>query len=191
MSNTDNTTKEWRGEGSSERRDSAGAIRHVAIKLTEGGQWQVIGHILPDGRLETRDATVLSGIGFAARPAAGANAEAIMVFPGGAGNPVLIASRDEDARRAVAELAQNSTIMFNRLTIILIKPDGTVEIRNAGGTAHELAFKSELNSLRSFVANQFSGAGHVHGVSGAATNSTVPVGIPPIAFPGTTVLKAQ
>ena len=79
--------------------------------------------------------------------------------------------------------------------MLLIDRTGKIHARLPNGTTHELAFASEVNNLRAFVMQQFSGAGHVHGVSGAATNSTAPVITPVVApataYPGTAVLRGQ
>jgi hypothetical protein len=73
--------------------------------------------------------------------------------------------------------------------------DAEVLVHDGSGGAGELAKASELNDLRAFVMQQFSGAGHVHGVSGASTNATTPVVTPvepPTAsYPGTSVLKGK
>ncbi len=136
MSATDNTIEEWRREGAPERRRTDGMIRRMPIGITGGVRWRVTGHLLLDSRTrEAYDAEVFGGVGFYARPKSGSNAEAIVVFPGDdAQNPIIIATRDEDARKAIAKLAEDdSTAVFNSQTIILIKKDGTVEIRSASG----------------------------------------------------------
>lgn len=185
-SDTNNTTEEWRDQISSERRAIAGMIRVMPIKLTVGGTWRVEGHLLVDNiTRETRDAAIFMGIGFASRSKGGANADAVVVFPGGSSNPVIIATRDEDARRAVANLEQDSTTMFNRSTIILIKPDGTVEIRASSGVASPLATKADIDALKLWAST------HTHsGVSTGPGASGPPVVAPPVAL-GTGVLRAQ
>lgn len=189
---TDDTTREWREQISTDRRTWTGMIRRMAITLTNGAFWQVVGHLLIDGKTkETREAEVFSGIGFYARPKARANAEALVVFPGGAANPVVVGTRDEDVRKKVANIDQDEAAAYNTVAVLHITKGAQIHARTPGGTAVELAKVSELNDLRAFVAAQFSGAGHAHGVSGAATNSTVPVGIPPTAYAGTDVLKGQ
>lgn len=194
-SNTDNTTREWRDSTSTESRDLYGSIRRMAITLTEGSFWRAVGHLLVDKTRETRDAEVFGTLGFYSRPAAGANAEAMLVSPGGSGNHVMIGTRDEDLRKRSPQLAQDSAIMRNRGAIVIVKPDNTIEARTPSGTAHGLATTDELNNLRAFVMQQFEGAGHGHGVSGAATNSTLPivapVTAPTTAYDGTEVLKGQ
>jgi phage gp45-like len=200
-SSTDNTIKEWREATSAKARHGVGLIRRMAIRLTAGVFWRAAGHLLPDGQTrETQDAEVFGGIGFYARPKQGANAEAIVLFVGDdAQNPIIVATRDEAVRKAVADLQQDSTAVFNTTTIILIKPDGTVEIRASGGAATKLPTLADYEALRVFVNNQFSSTGgHTHAVAGAATTTTTSVaapGAPPavsVAAPtGTQVLKAQ
>lgn len=191
MSRTDNETEDWRREVSSSVRTGAAMIRRMAVTLTSGAFWRVVGHKLIDGKPETRDAEVFSGIGFYSRPKAGHQVDALVVFPGGAANPIIIATRDEDARKAVAAgIAQDETIAFNSSTIVLVKANGTVEIRTAGGTATKLPTLADHNNLR----DAFNA--HVH-LSAAPSNPTgIPVAGPtpliPVVTPsGTTVLKAQ
>lgn len=171
MSTTDATSREARAELSTDRRNTLGLVRRMAVKLTSGAFWQTLGHLLLDNTQEVRGAEVFSGIGFYARPKADHRAEAIVVFPGGAANPIIVATRDEDARKAVAQLGADETAMFNSQTIIVVK-GSTVEIRTAGGTAHSLVTLAEFND-------------HIHVASGSNTTP------PSVAASGTTVLKAQ
>jgi len=200
MSATDNTIRQWREETSAPRRASLGAIRRMAVTLTSGVFWQVLGHLLLDGvTKETLDAEVFSGVGFYSRPKAGHQVDALVVFPGGSSNPVIIATRDEDARKAIAKLADDETAAFNSSTIIVIKKDRTVEIRQAGGTAVALATKADVQAVVDIVNH------HVHlylpGPGASTPTSTIQVmstAVPPApvaaAAPspvGTEVLKAQ
>ena len=137
----------------------------MAVTLTSKVFWQLTGHRLPDGTKETRNAEVFSGIGFYARPNANHRAEAVVIMPSGASQPIVVASRDEDARKAIANIAADETAMFNSATIILIKADGTVEIRTAAGTALNLATKQDLDILRGAIAS----AAIALGAGGAAT----------------------
>jgi hypothetical protein len=79
----------------------------------------------------------------------------------------------------------------NRTIIV----DQKVLVHDGAGGAKKLAFADELNDLRAFTMQQFSGAGHGHGVSGAATNSTLPivtpVDAPTTAYPGSQVLEGK
>ncbi len=189
MSAIDNTTREWRAETSAERRGELGKIRRMVVALSSGVFWQTVGHLLFDNVThETRDAEVFSGVGFYSRPKAGHNTEAVVVFAGGSSNPIIIATRDEDARKAIANLAEDESAVFNSSTIIIVKANGTVEIRSATGTALSLATKADLDALAGKV------SGHVHQVvcpsGGGTVVSAAATGSTPAAL-GTTVLKAQ
>lgn len=192
---TDDTTRDIRARTSPEAYAAAGMIRRMAIKLTEGSFWRAVGALLLDRTQEARDAEVFGTLGFYSRPAAGANAEAILVNPTGGSSPVIVGTRDEDMRKLSPQLGQDSAMMRNRGAIVIIKPDNTIEARTPGGVAHGLATIAELNNLRAFVMQQFSPPGHTHGVSGAVTNSVVPVVVPVLAptaaYPGTDVLKGE
>lgn len=191
----DETIQDRRHRTSTETRDTRGMIRWVAIKLTSDPEWQVVGHRLFDGRTkETSHPFNFSGIGFYARPKAGRNVEGIMAHIGGAQNPVLIATRDEDTRNQVAKIAEDETIMFNTVVMATCKSSGECWICPPGGTPRKLAFADELNDLRAFVLQQFTPPGHTHTVSGSVTTAVVPVLAPVLApavpYPGTVTLKA-
>lgn len=195
MSRSDDTIEETRAQGSVDRRHMLGMLRRMTLRVTSTGFWQVAGALLSDGvTREARLAEVFSGIGFYSRPKPGANAESVVGFVGGAENPCIIATREEDTRKRVAAIDQDETATFNTKAILHITKAGKVLAYLAGHVADAvgLAKASELNDLRAFVAAQFTDAGHVHGVSGASTNSTAPVGVPPSTdYPGTSVLNGQ
>lgn len=167
---------EWADINAPDRRSLVGAIRRMAIKLTSKALWQLVGHTLPDGRTETRNADVFSGIGFYARPAADDRPEAIVLFPGAsAGAPVVVATRNEDARKAIeavlnagAGLAEGEAVVYGAGALIHIKADGTVEIRTPGGAAVPLATKADIDAVATFLKKQFDTAlGHTHASVGA------------------------
>lgn len=203
MSSTDNTTADWREEVGTVRRAVAGMIRRMGVKLTEGTLWQAVGHLLGDNRTkETRDAEVFGTLGFYSRPKPGANAEVVVVFPGGSSNPVIIGTRDEELRATVANLNQGETAMCNRATIILCKPDGTVEIRLPTGTAMELATKQDLAILRDAISSAViavggGGANAINVAADLAATTAYAALNPPRTPPtppwpmGTFILKAQ
>jgi phage gp45-like len=187
MSYTDSTTRQWRAETSPDARDARGLVRRMVVNLTTGVFWRTVGHLLLDGTPELHNAEVFSGVGFYARPKSGHNAEAIVVFPGGGSNPIIIATRDEDARKAMAKLDADETAVFNSRTVIVIKKGGTEEIRAAGGTAEALATKADVAALRATYNN------HTHLYSpgtGAAIATPKPVAQAD-APSGTSILKAQ
>lgn len=198
MSNTDSTTEGVRSEGAVQARNVRSVVRRMAVRVTSGPFWQGVGALLLDGiTKEVREAEVFSGVGFYARPPAGANAEGVLVYEDGAENPYMVGTRDESTRRKVfpknAPLGQDETAAFNSSAVLHIKA-GKVLAYLVGHIADAvgLAKTSELNNLRAFVAAQFSGPGHTHAVTGGATTTTVPVGsVPAVDYVGTTVLKGQ
>lgn len=185
MSRTDDTTRDTRDATSPEARGARGQVRRMKISLTGTTFWQVLGHLLLDGTREIREAEPFTGVGFFSRPAAGANAECAMVFHGGSPNPIIVATRDEDLRKAVAKLDADQTAIFNRSTIVLCHSNGTVEIRSPSGTAHQLALKSDVDNLASFISTM-----HMPVVGGGGGTAGPPTGSVPTAA-GTTVLKGQ
>jgi hypothetical protein len=202
MSTTDGSTKEWRDLLAPLQRGLLGMVRRMAVKLSSGVAWQVAGHLLMNS--SSREAVlseVFSGVGFYGRPKAGHRAEAIVLFAGGeAANPVIVATRDEDSRAAVAgKVDEDETAVFNSQAILHVTKAGKVMAYLAGHIADAvgLAKASELNNLRAFVLQQFpaAGVGHVHATPSGPTTSTtavvVPVGSPSSAYPGTDVLKGQ
>lgn len=192
MSRTDDTIAETRQQGSSDRRHLLGMLRRMVIKVTDGAFWQTLGLLLLDGVTpETVQAEVWPGIGFYARPSPSVNAEAIVGFVGGAQNPAILATRDEDTRKRVAKIDQNETMMFNTGAVVLVDKNNHVHIRLANGTTKRLAFNDDLNDLRSFVSDQFTAPGHTHAVAGAATTAVTPTTTPPTAYSGTDVIRGQ
>lgn len=183
------TIEELRYEGSSDRRQMLSTIRRMAVKLTEGAFWRIAGHILLDRKVEAKDAEVFGGIGFHSRPPVGANAEALVAFPGGASNACIVGLRDEDTRKKVANLDHDETMTFNSLTVVHHDNEGFVEIRTPNGAAFALPTLADYNRLR----NAFNSHVHTSAAAGSPTSGatsitdTIPVPSPT----GTTVLKAQ
>src|SRR5690242_18110517 len=115
-----------------------GAIRKLVIALTDKAIWQVVGVLMPDGP-EVFRAEVFGGIGHAARPPSGVQAEAIAAMVADANVPVIVAVRDEQTRAAsVADLAADETATYNTLARLHVKADGKIEARTHGGTAKQL-----------------------------------------------------
>lgn len=198
MSSSDGTIEEARAKNTVDRRTFLNTLRRLRVSLTSETFWQGVGVLLIDRvTKQAVRAEVFSGIGFYARPHGAANTEMIVGYEGGAENPYVLATRDEDTRKRVAKIDKDETMAFNTLAVMHIVKAGQVLAYLAGHLADAvgLAKASELNNLRAFVMQQFSAPGHTHGVSGAVTNSVVPVVAPvaaPVsAYPGTTVLKGQ
>ncbi|HEX6022561.1 MAG TPA: hypothetical protein VFZ00_11240 [Solirubrobacter sp.] len=179
-SHSSNTAKDWRDFTSTQARELAGKVRRMAVSMTNilagagtttASFWQLVGHLLLDNTTrETADAEVFSGVGFYARPPAGANAEAIVAFPGGPSNPVVVASRDEATRKAVAGAAlQDETFVFNSKVAIRCTASGLVQIYLLGGpTPVQLALKSDVDAVISaYNAHKHTGVSTGVGISGA------------------------
>jgi len=196
MSSTDETIDERRGRTSPRQREIAGVLRRMELRVTDGAMWQVIGHLLLDSKTkESLEVEPFINVGFYARPPVGTNAEAIVGFIAGYQSPVILGTRDEDTRKQVAQIAQDEAIAYNTKAVLHIDKDGNIHARLANGTTRKLAFADEVNNLRAFTMQQFSGVGHGHPAPGGATTGTVPivtpVSAPATAYLGTSVLKGQ
>ncbi len=172
-----------------------GAVRRMAVTLTSSVLWQLTGFDLGDGNAETINAETFSGVGFYARPPTSGKPEAIAVMVGGAKAPVIVAVRDEATRSQVAAgIEGDEAMMFGSQAIVYVKNNGTVEIRTPGGSAFELALKSDVAStvstLNALITAYFI---HVHGgVTTGGGVSAVPTVVTAATAPaptGTSVLK--
>lgn len=185
MTSTRSGPRELAEAVGSAARDLAGKVRRMIVTRTRSALWQVTGHTLLDGSTETRDAeNFAGGAGFYSRPSDDEDTEAIITFPGGAGNPVIIATRQEAVRRVIAaDLNADETQIHNSAVLIRIKANGTVEIRTKAGTAYALAKLSEIQAMRT----AYNSHTHLDPVSGSTGTPSAPMAAPV----GTTVLKAQ
>lgn len=164
----------------------------MAIDLTEGVLWRVLGFLLEGGRREQARVEVFPGIGFYARPPASGKPEAIVLNVGGAEHPVVVATRDEKTRAAaVADVAADESAQFNTAARVHVKADGTIEARTHGGVAIALPTMADIAALKAWADL------HRHGdpVSGLTTTPVLSVG-PPVPDPapsatGTTKFKAE
>lgn len=145
---------DFAGETSPEARGLYGMLRRVLVTLTAKTRWQVRGHRrMLDNRPETADVETFPGVGFYARPAAGARTEAVLASigaaEGGAACAVVIATRAEGTRRdAVGDGDADRTSMFNTQVIVDARPDATIEAKSIGGTAAPLATHADLEALK-------------------------------------------
>lgn len=138
-------------------RDLRGRLRRMAIKVTSRVLWQLVGHRTEDGQ-ETVDVEVFPGVGFYARPKATDRAEAVVVHIGGATHPAIVATRNEDVRKAIAALGEDETAMFNsQATVHVI--GGEIHIRTKDGTAVQIPRFADVQSMR----NALSAHTHPHG----------------------------
>lgn len=143
------TTEQLRQANDPMWRKVTGAIRRMVVDVTTKAAWRVLGYQLPDGSREQAAAEVFPGVGFYSRPPTDVEAEVIVLNVGGAEHRVIIATRDEATRKAVAgALKANETALFNSAAIVYLKDDGTIEARSAAGTAVPLATLADLQALR-------------------------------------------
>lgn len=184
-SRSSNTSKDWRDLTSSEALRLAGSIRRMAVKITNvfkdgvttsASFWQLLGHLLLDNTTqETADAEVFSGVGFYARPPAGANAEAIVAFPGGPSNPVVVASRDEATRKKVAgACGQDEAFMFTSKVAIHMTASGEIQAYIVGGPVPiRVALVSDVDALWA----KYNTHKHLGVTAGAALSGTPQLGV--------------
>jgi hypothetical protein len=145
--------------------EAMNAIRKVVISTSAGSDWGILGYEFenPDDGSTTCEGEgddpipVFQGIGITARPV-GTSAEGVMLHVGNqADHPILVAVRDEDARRAYVdafgEVAAGELDIFNGLGTIrfLMKADGTAVVNAPGGTPVALAKLAELSLLQSTI----------------------------------------
>lgn len=167
---------------------AAGRLRRMIVDRSLDIVWKLLGY---DEVSEVREADLYQQIGFHSRPAAGAEAEAIVANIGGAGAPVIIATRNEAVRAQIADLDEDETAIFTSQSIVLIRADGAVEIRSAGGTALALIPLPVLEALRDVLVAWTPAPG-----DGGAALKTLLNGLigttPPYSWPtGTTVIKGE
>lgn len=185
------TSEDLAKETSTLHRFVKGMIRRMAVKLTSGSKWQLLGYRGGTGGEETVDVEPFTGIGFYSRPPSSGRPEAIMAGVGGSKTPVIVAMRDEQTRKAIAQLAEGETAIYNDKAIIVLKADGTVEIRLAGGVAIPLATKQDLVDLRARLLSWTPVTGDGGAALKAILTSWLGAG-PTYTWPaGTTVLKGQ
>jgi phage gp45-like len=128
-----------------------GMIRRMAVSVTSKPLWQAVGYRIA-ANVETLVAEVFAGIGFYSRPPRNGKPEAIAVFVGGnTKSPAFVAMRDEKTRAAVADIAEDETAIFNSRAVVVVKADGTVEIRLASGVAVALATLADVQALWNFI----------------------------------------
>lgn len=103
-----------------------GMIRRLVVgKADAKGFWQLFGYEDAEGNVETFPSVeAFQHVGFKSRPKKGA--EVILVQIGGeSGNPITIASRD---RSIEFDLAEDETAVFNGVSRVHLKADGTIEL---------------------------------------------------------------
>lgn len=170
-----------------------GMIRRLAVKLTDGVLWQLVGQRGGQGGDEVVHLEVFPGIGIYARPPASGAPEAIAAAIAGAPKArVVIATRDEATRQAVVaalpdgEIGEGETIVYTPSVVIHLRANNTVEIRTLAGTAKRLLTEDDAQALKGAIEN----AGTTGGDGGAAFKVALLENLEDWPA-GTTVLKAE
>ena len=177
-----------------------GMIRRVTVTLTTGSLWQTLGYrggANAKGGDETANYEPFTGIGFYSIPPASGAPEAIVAAYGSTRTAALVAMRDEATRQTGAgDLVAGDVCVYNDLARIIVKGNGTVEIRLHGGVAIPLATMADVAAIGTAIA----GATIVPNDGGASLKATILAGLSSslhgaagsTTWPvGTTVLKAQ
>ena len=168
-----------------------GAIRRVAVELSDTGAWRVQGYEKLSERFRAEN---YQGVGFASRPASGAKVDAVSVNIGNAEHAALVATRDESLRQ-LADLDEDETATLNTQTIVK-HTGGFVEIRSHGGVAQFAALKADIDATNAklneliamFVAHFHSGGTGGGGFTGVPTDVSIDPAEP---ADGTTVAKFE
>lgn len=146
--------------------------RRMRIAASRGALWLLNGAKDFDGNTEADEAEAFEGVGFASRPSAGSNSEAITLKIGGSsGHSVIIATRDRDKLKVLIDgegLEENETAIFNGESMVKIAADGTISIGSIGGVRQALATKADIDALAAWAAS------HIH-----VTTATIGAGATP------------
>lgn len=164
-------------------------VRRMIIGATSRALWQVFGF----ERQDEESAPVFSGIGFYSRPRDDANAEVILLkVGGGAGHPVIVATRDESLRKALSairDLAADESAIYNSSARVHVKANGEVHV-DSGSGAVALATKADIDSLQTAIDSHFHTTTAVTG-GGGPVGVISPPTVPMPSAAGTSVLKGE
>lgn len=133
------TAADYKREQGPDARTNASRIRRMLLGVTSRVFWQLVGYKSHETKQPTTDAENFSGIGFYARPRSSDRAEAILASVADARHSVIVATRNEDVRKVMADLDEDETAIFTSSAIVIINADGTVEVRSQLGVAQSLA----------------------------------------------------
>lgn len=120
--------------------------------------------------------------GFSSIPLPGA--EAVVAFPNGdRSHPLVLAAADRRYRPTGGQGGE-VTLYNNANARVILKANGTIEIRSSGGTAVALATKADIDALKTWAST------HIHTSGGPGNPTTAPTAPPPSAA-GTSKLKGE
>jgi len=128
-----------------------GMIRRLEVTATESPDWQLDGGFEgAEGDRDLFEAPMYGVAGVYARPVG--ETDAILVNVGGqSGHPAVISVRDTATREAIDDalggVAAGETVVYNAASVVVIRTDGTIEIRSKDGTALPLPTLKSLEAL--------------------------------------------
>lgn len=180
------TTRDFRNRLGGPALDLRNALRRMVIAATDSFLWALDGFEDDAGNVEREEAEVFAGIGFYARPAAGAEGpEAIVIKVGGqSGHPAVVATRDERALQAYEAAAggvgPGEVVVFNEDAAVRLTDEGQIHASTPGGPVDQLATKADIDALIATVnalIAKFNEHTHTVPIVGAAgtTASTTPL----------------
>jgi hypothetical protein len=165
-----------------------GSVRRMIVSRAGAVLWQLVGFAVGQRKETTRGVEVFHGVGFTAIPSKDGKPEAIVLNVVDAAAPVIVAARDEKTRAAVvpSDLGAGDTCVFGDGAIVVLRSNGTVEIRTPQGAAKRLLTVDDGAALK----NAISSAAVVATDGGAALKTNILANL--TTWPvGTTVLKAE
>jgi len=174
-----------------------GLVRRMAVTLTDSTLWQVLGQRGGAGGDETADVENFSGIGFFSRPPSSGKPEVITVSVGGTKATVIVATRDEATRAAMAGgVNEDETAVYNSSVMILVKADGTIEIGSGIGMestimadTYRAAEDTYLSAIVLALETALGAVGAINTYAAAIQPVADPATVPFPAGPATTALK--
>ncbi|WP_428264914.1 phage baseplate assembly protein domain-containing protein [Haliangium sp.] len=123
--------------------------RFLPSDTSDPMRWHVSGYVDNEGE-ETDELELFAGVGLAARPPSGANAEAIACAVNGRDQHVIVATRDADTLRAVVAtvgLEADETVVFTSRAAVKITADGEVLIGRIGGEFKAVALADHTHRV--------------------------------------------
>jgi hypothetical protein len=163
-------------------RSLRGMVRRLAITLTDGVLWQLLGQRGGQGGDEVIHLEVFPNIGFYSRPPKTGKPEAIAVaIAAAAKGRVVVGTRDLKTLKEIeaelpgGKLDENETVIYCGAVFIHLRANGTVEIRTpGGGSVNPVSLLKDIVALRNWAAT------HTHsGVTTGMGASGAPISAPP------------
>lgn len=166
----------------------ANAVARAVVQLVDDGKKLQVLQVGVRAEEDVDDAEHHQPYGFSSVPLEGA--EAVVVFPNGDRAHALVVAVSDRRYRPTGGQPGEVTLYNNANARVILKADGTIEARSAGGTAVALATKADVQALRDAL------TAHTHAFgtlacTGGTISGAVAVG-PTLSSPtGTSKFKAE